>query len=216
MHGFGNLETGVAESLGALRVRGDVAQRQALVRGGEDVHHRGKRYRTDPSRPLRRIRDRPTHLVPIRRSTRWASRKLTYLASAHTALGTIYLLEREILSQPGTMVLELFFDHALLMSSLNTHSERALARHAIEMHGGRDLRVLVGGLGLGYTAREVLDSEAVASLEVIEFLPELIDWFERGVIPLGPRAPRRSALLAAPGRRLPDARRSRRRRAATT
>ena len=110
--------------------------------------------------------------------------EVNYLASAHTALGTIYLLEREILSQPGTMVQELFFDEALLMSNLNTHSERALARHAIEMHGGCDLRVLVGGLGLGYTAREVLDSEQVASLEVIEFLPELIDWFERGVISL--------------------------------
>lgn len=108
--------------------------------------------------------------------------EVNYLASAHTALGTIYLLEREILSQPGTMVQELFFDEALLMSNLNTHSERALARHAIAMHGRKDLRVLVGGLGLGFTAREVLDSEAVASLEVIEFLPAMIEWFESGVI----------------------------------
>ena len=110
--------------------------------------------------------------------------ELTYLASAETALGTIYLLEREILSQPGTLVLELYFEHALLMSSLNTYSERELARRAIEMRARGDLRVLVGGLGLGYTAREVLASKQVASLEVIEFLPELIDWFERGVIPL--------------------------------
>ncbi len=111
---------------------------------------------------------------------------VSYLASAETALGTIYLREREILSQPGTTVLELFFDHALLMSSVNTHSERALARHAIELHARRDLRVLVGGLGLGYTAHEALNSEAVASVEVIELLPALIDWFERGLIPLAP------------------------------
>jgi len=97
--------------------------------------------------------------------------ELTYLASAETALGTIYLIEREILSQPGTLVLELFFDHALLMSSLNTYSERELARRAIEMRARGDLHVLVGGLGLGYTAREVLASKQVASLEVIEFLP---------------------------------------------
>jgi spermidine synthase len=111
--------------------------------------------------------------------------EVSYLASAHTALGTIYLLEREILSQPGTLVLELFFDHALLMSSLNTHSERELARQAIAMRARGDLHVLVGGLGLGYTAREVLDSNQVASLAVVEFLPELIGWFESGVIPLG-------------------------------
>ena len=107
-----------------------------------------------------------------------------FLASEESALGMIYLSRRELPSQPGTLVLELFLDHALLMSSCSTHSERALATNAIALHAGEQLKVLVGGLGLGYTAREALASRAVAELEVIEFLPQLIGWFERGILPL--------------------------------
>ena len=47
-----------------------------------------------------------------------------------------------------------------------------------------DLRVLVGGLGLGYTAHEVLTSKRVAYVEVVELLPQVIDWLGRGLFPL--------------------------------
>ena len=70
------------------------------------------------------------------------------------------------------------------MSSLYTDSEQASARTAIEMHTGKDLRVLVGGLGLGYTAREALLSDRVARVEVVELLPQVIDWLARGLVPL--------------------------------
>ena len=70
------------------------------------------------------------------------------------------------------------------MSSLYTDSERALARTAIEMHSGDSLRVLVGGLGLGYTVHETLQSNRVARVEVVELLPQVIDWLARGLIPL--------------------------------
>jgi len=95
-------------------------------------------------------------------------------ASEQTSLGMVYLRQRELRSLPGTVVLELRVDHVLLMSSCSTHSERALARRAIELHGGEALDVLVGGLGLGYTAREALRSTDVARLEVIQLLPALI------------------------------------------
>ena len=65
------------------------------------------------------------------------------------------LRQRELLSEPGTMVTEITLDHEFLMSSYSTASERALSRFALDMHPGRDLKVLVGGLGLGYTAHEV-------------------------------------------------------------
>jgi len=115
-----------------------------------------------------------------------------FLASEETSLGMVYLRQRELLSQPGTVLLELLLDHALLMSSCSTHSERALARRAIEMHAGEGVHALVGGLGLGYTAREVLRSSNVATLEVVELLQPLIGWFESGLIPL------RSELVADP------------------
>lgn len=111
---------------------------------------------------------------------------LEILAYEQTRLGLLCLRRRELLSRPGTVVTEITLDHEFLMSSYITDSERALARHALAIHGGRDLSVLVGGLGLGYTAREVLKAggERVASVQVVEFLPQVIDWLRRGLVPL--------------------------------
>ena len=109
---------------------------------------------------------------------------LEILAYESSPLGLLCLRRRELLSQPGTIVTEVTLNHEFLMSSLNTDSERALARTAIQIHSGKDLRVLVGGLGLGYTAREALLSDRVARVEVVELLPQVIDWLARGLIPL--------------------------------
>lgn len=79
---------------------------------------------------------------------------------------------------------EVTLNHAFLMSSYNTASERALSTLALEMHPGTELRVLVGGLGLGYTAHAALASPRVARVEVVEFLPQVIEWLERGLVPL--------------------------------
>jgi spermidine synthase len=113
-----------------------------------------------------------------------SSSNLDILAYEPSPLGMICLRQRELLSEAGTVVTEITLDHEFLMSSYNTASERALARYALEMHQGRDLKVLVGGLGLGYTAREVLSSDRVAQTEVVEFLPQLIDWLGKGLMPL--------------------------------
>jgi spermidine synthase len=85
------------------------------------------------------------------------------------------------------VVTEITLDHEFLMSSLHTDSERALSRIALEMHPGHDLDVLVGGLGLGYTAAEALDSDRVVAVEAVEFLPQVADWMERGMVPLSDR-----------------------------
>ena len=45
---------------------------------------------------------------------------------------------------------------------------------------------MVGGLGLGYTAQTVLEDPRVRSLVVVEALPEVIEWHERGLVPVGP------------------------------
>ncbi len=109
---------------------------------------------------------------------------LEILAYESSPLGLLCLRRRELLSQPGTIVTEVTLNHEFLMSSLYTDSERALARTALEMHSGDDLRVLVGGLGLGYTAREALLSDRVARVEVVELLSPVIDWLARGLVPL--------------------------------
>ena len=75
--------------------------------------------------------------------------KLEILAHEESPLGLLCLRRRELLSEPGTIVTEVTLNHEFLMSSLYTDSEQALARIALEMNPGNDLRVLVGGLGLG-------------------------------------------------------------------
>ena len=73
------------------------------------------------------------------------------------------------------------------MSSYHTASEQALADIALSMHEGAEgdkVDVLVGGLGLGYTAERVLASDRVRRLEVVEYLPQVIAWLEQGLVPL--------------------------------
>ena len=109
---------------------------------------------------------------------------LEILAFESSPLGLLCLRRRELLSQPGTIVTEVTLNHEFLMSSLYTDSERALAGSALQMHSGANLRILIGGLGLGYTAREALLSERVARVEVMELLPQVIDWLDDGLVPL--------------------------------
>ena len=111
---------------------------------------------------------------------------LDVLSYESTPLGDLCLRRRELLSRPGTIITEITLDHALLMSSYHTASERALSEQALARHKGSDLRVLVGGLGLGYTAHEVLKSPRVARVDVVEFLPQVVGYLEDGLIPLAP------------------------------
>jgi spermidine synthase len=71
------------------------------------------------------------------------------------------------------------------MSSLLTASEIALARLGLAAAPGGNLDVVVGGLGLGYTAQAVLKDERVDSLIVVEMLDAVIDWHRTGLLPLG-------------------------------
>lgn len=121
------------------------------------------------------------------------------LACEDTPLGMLCLWRRAQLSRPGVTVMEVTLDHALLMSSHVTTSERALATLAIEWHPGTALRVLVGGLGLGYTAQAALASPRVADVEVVEFLPPVIDWMARGLGPLARELAAESRLRVVAG-----------------
>lgn len=95
----------------------------------------------------------------------------------------VFILRRR--NPPEEHILELTLEHQFLMSSTVTFSERALATQAIAMHGGNNLDVMIGGLGLGYTGKAALDSDRVARVEVVEIVAGVIAWAERGLIPLG-------------------------------
>lgn len=106
------------------------------------------------------------------------------LAYSETAIGALSLRRRKDLSL-GIDVYEIKLDDDFLMSSLFTEGEVALATLGLGAHAGRALDVVVGGLGLGYTAAAALAHPALASLVVIDALPEVIDWHRRGLVPLG-------------------------------
>jgi spermidine synthase len=109
---------------------------------------------------------------------------LEILAYEDTPLGPLCLRRRELLASPGTVITEVTLNHEFLMSSYHTASEVALADLALDMQRGRDLSVLVGGLGLGYTAHAALSSPRVSRVEVVELLPEVIGWLEEDLVPL--------------------------------
>lgn len=81
-------------------------------------------------------------------------------------------------------VYEVKLGEEYLMSSVFTVAETELARLGLAALDGTDLDVVVGGLGLGYTARAVLDDERVRSLTVIEAADAVIGWHRRGLLPL--------------------------------
>ncbi|WP_278312386.1 spermidine synthase [Lolliginicoccus levis] len=86
-------------------------------------------------------------------------------------------------------VLEVKLGDEYLMSSMFTEAEEELARLGLALLGTdeRALDVAVGGLGLGYTAITALDDPRVASLVVIDAIPEVITWHREGLIPAGER-----------------------------
>jgi spermidine synthase len=80
-------------------------------------------------------------------------------------------------------VYEVKLGDEFLMSSLFTVAEIALADLALAALPGLDLDVVVGGLGLGYTARAVLQDSRVRSMHVVEALDAVIHWHERELVP---------------------------------
>src|SRR5258708_7956382 len=102
-----------------------------------------------------------------------------------TPIGALSLRRRREMSL-GVDVFEIKLGDDFLMTSLFTASEIALARLGLAERSGSDLDVVVGGLGLGYTAQAVLEHEAVPSLVIVEALEAAIDWHQQGLLPLGP------------------------------
>jgi len=104
-----------------------------------------------------------------------------------TPLGELTLRRRRVLALDGLEVFEVKLGDAFLMSSLFHEVEVALADLGLATVNAPEMDVVVGGLGLGYTALAALKHSAVRSLIVVEALDAVIDWHQRGLVPLGPQ-----------------------------
>jgi spermidine synthase len=94
-------------------------------------------------------------------------------------------LRRRVEPTLGVDVFEVKLGEEFLMSSLFTVAEEQLATFGLAaVEATTDLDVLVGGLGLGYTAIAALTDGRVRSLTVIDTLPAVIDWHRRGLLPV--------------------------------
>ncbi|HEX3931377.1 MAG TPA: hypothetical protein VHW64_11770 [Nocardioides sp.] len=106
------------------------------------------------------------------------------VARSESERGELVLRERR--PGKGPTVLELRANGTFVMDTAEHASERALADAALGAVAD-PRRVLVGGLGLGFTLDRVLADRRVEHVDVVEIEPALVDWMRDGTIPHGPR-----------------------------
>lgn len=105
--------------------------------------------------------------------------------SQPSALGEITLRRRRIPALGDRDIFEVKLGDEFLMSSMFVDAEVALADLGIERADGEALDVVVGGLGLGYTAEAALRYDRVNEMLVVEALDTVIHWHQQEKVPLG-------------------------------
>jgi spermidine synthase len=108
------------------------------------------------------------------------------IARAASERGEVVLRQRRDADEPDAAgSVELRVNGVFVMDTVETSTERALATAAL--HQVDDPRhVLVGGLGLGFTAHEVLADPRVERVAVVELEDSLVEWMRDGTVPHGP------------------------------
>lgn len=102
-----------------------------------------------------------------------------------TPLGDLVLRRRCVAMLDNLIVHEVMLGDSFLMTSMFHAVEDAVSDLGLAELQGAACDVIVGGLGLGYTAVTALAHANVRSLRVVEFLPAVIGWHQRGLVPLG-------------------------------
>jgi spermidine synthase len=102
-----------------------------------------------------------------------------------TPIGELTLRRKHIAMFGDLEVYEVKLGDAFLMSSMFHAVEDAVSDLGLRELAGADCDVIVGGLGLGYTALAALAHPNVRSLTVVEYLGAVIGWHQRGLVPLG-------------------------------
>lgn len=110
------------------------------------------------------------------------SRRFEEIDWQQTPWGEISLRRR---LEPSLLfdVYEVKLGEEFLMSSLFTVAEIELARLGLAAVEDEHLDVVVGGLGLGYTALAALEDERVRTVTVVEALAPVISWHQRQLLP---------------------------------
>lgn len=101
-----------------------------------------------------------------------------------TPIGEL-ILRRRRLRADSEDIWEIKLNDGYLMSSQFVDGEIALADLALALLDEGSLDVVVGGLGLGYTAQAALRDPRVGHLTVVELIPEVIEWHHQRLLPLG-------------------------------
>jgi spermidine synthase len=102
-----------------------------------------------------------------------------------TPLGDLILRRRRMAMLDDLIVYEVLLGNGYLMSSLFHEVEEALADLGLAATPGDALEVVVGGLGLGYTAVAALKDTRVRELLVVDTMVAVIEWHEKEMVPLG-------------------------------
>lgn len=102
-----------------------------------------------------------------------------------TPIGDLMLRRRRMPLFGDTDIYEVKLAEDFLMTSLFHEAESQLAILGLAALDRENLDVVVGGLGLGYTAVEALKDARVASLAVVDYLEAVIGWHQSELVPLG-------------------------------
>lgn len=101
------------------------------------------------------------------------------IARGDGTAGEVVLRRREAAGRP---VYELIVNGVFLMDTAETSTERLLAETFLTRHAA-PARVLIGGLGFGFTVAALLADPRVAEVEVVELEPLLVTWLQQGQVP---------------------------------
>lgn len=105
--------------------------------------------------------------------------------SQPSEIGEITLRRRRIPALGDRDIFEVKLGEEFLMSSMFVDAEVALSDLGLSETEGDNLSVVVGGLGLGYTAVAALKHERVGELLIVEYLEPVIRWHQQEYVPLG-------------------------------
>lgn len=105
--------------------------------------------------------------------------------SQESPLGEISLRKRRIPAFGDRDIYEVKLGEEFLMSSMFVEAEEALSDLGLAKVQGDNLSVVVGGLGLGYTAVAALKDKRISEQLVVDALDTVISWHQKELVPLG-------------------------------